>query len=238
MLRPQHRGRPHRDRRAQHGTEVLRILYLVESDEERLRVHGQRVERLEAQAWGEGQRALMANAARESVELRARGPLDTRAVIVCEASQGLELRRLFASARFDEDSLESLSVGTDGLAHGLNARDETTAQPAFPAAATSSAMRRAAASGSAASRMGRPTTTHVAPARMASPAVIVRFWSSSPLPEGRTPGVMIVAEVPRAPRSRDASRGEHTNARTPSAQARRPRRSTCAGKSSPTPVAV
>jgi len=47
----------------------------------------------------------------------------------------------------------------------------------------------AAATGSSAAKIGRPTTRCVAPSRTASAGVATRFWSPTALPAGRTPGV-------------------------------------------------
>ena len=63
----------------------------------------------------------------------------------------------------------------------------------FSASAISSRMRFAASTGvpmdEGGLRIGRPITSCVAPARMASAGVIVRFWSPLSAQLGRTPGV-------------------------------------------------
>ncbi len=127
----------------------------------------------------EGEGALVVHAVRESIELRARRPLDLGSVVAGEARERLELRSV--PGRLDQHALELGPVSADGLAHRLEARDQAQghapSEDVIPARAcsTSAAMARAAASGSAASRMGRPTTIQLAPAAMASRAVIVRF---------------------------------------------------------------
>src|SRR3989338_1676207 len=59
----------------------------------------------------------------------------------------------------------------------------------------SCAMRRAASAGVPTSLggfvMGRPMTSAVAPAMIASPGVITRFWSPTAAHSGRTPGVIL-----------------------------------------------
>ena len=109
----------------------------------------------------------MVHAVGEPIEVRARGPLDAGPVIAGEAREGLELGGVVR--RFDQDALELCPVRPDGLAHRLEPGDEACRQPALPpraprAWATSLARARAAASGSTASRMGRPTTIQLAPA--------------------------------------------------------------------------
>ena len=56
------------------------------------------------------------------------------------------------------------------------------------AAAISATIARAAAAGSGAPVIGRPTTRRSAPARIASPGVATRLWSPAASPRGRTPG--------------------------------------------------
>src|SRR5438477_8532378 len=55
--------------------------------------------------------------------------------------------------------------------------------------AISARIRPAAAAGSAAAVIGRPTTMWLAPAATASPAVTTRSWSALASPAGRMPGV-------------------------------------------------
>src|SRR5580704_17314713 len=69
---------------------------------------------------------------------------------------------------------------------------------------------RAAAAGSAASVMGRPTTMWLAPAAMASAGVATRAGSAWLAPAGRTPGVTMAKLWPSSARTAAVSRAEVT----------------------------
>src|SRR5712664_1387298 len=90
---------------------------------------------------------------------------------------------------------------------------------AYFAAVISSTMDCAAARGSAAARMGLPTTRKSAPARIASVGVAFRAWSSEFDSTGesfeRTPGVTIRKSRPQALRIALASCTEATTPSTP-----------------------
>jgi hypothetical protein len=96
----------------------------------------------------------------------------------------------------------------------------------YSAEAISSTTRRAASEGSAASRMGRPTTRCEAPARMASVTVAVRCWSSPARSPrwGARRGSRTVATEPRRARPRARSGRTPPRRRPPAAPRRRARR--------------
>src|SRR5260370_6370504 len=100
------------------------------------------------------------------------------------------------------------------------------------AAAISSTIACAAARGSAAARMGLPTTRKSAPARIASVGVAFRAWSSELDSTGesfeRTPGVTITKSGPPALRIALASCTEATTPSTPA------RFASCANFTTPT----
>jgi len=81
MFGPNNRGRAHSDRRANDSPEVLRVLDLVERDDEGLLVQGEVFNAPDAQARGKCNRPLVANAVRETVEVRARDTFDGRAMV-------------------------------------------------------------------------------------------------------------------------------------------------------------
>src|SRR4051812_17163804 len=112
MLGPDDRGRAERDCRPDHGAEVLRVLDLVEGDEQRIarEVAREIVDADDDQVGRISDRPLMTSAFRRAIELAARDLGDRRAAIRHEACDGLDLR---AAALFDEDALEALSVNAD-----------------------------------------------------------------------------------------------------------------------------
>src|SRR5690606_35876298 len=109
------------------------------------------------------------------------------------------LRVLEGAAAHDEAGavfLEGRRVGRDvvlvalGVLH-IHAHDPIALGHSFPlyfnAVRISATIACAAAFGSAAAITGRATTMWSAPARIASPGVITRFWSPAAEPAGRTP---------------------------------------------------
>src|SRR6266851_303458 len=88
-------------------------------------------------------------------------------------------------------------------------------------------MSSAAARGSPAAVIGRPTTRKSAPAATAAAGVATRDWSPASPPSGRMPGHTSTMSGPTSARTDATSRGEHTRAWAPAATARHARRSTC-----------
>ena len=175
---------PEGDRGADDGAEVLRILDLVEGDDDGLRVLGQALEhdleRDQRQVGRVRDRALMPRASCHAIELEAIDARHRRAAALCEARDRIDLR---AALPHEVDLLELVAVDTDRLANRLESRDQPHAlalafHHCLPACATPAialAIARAAASGSSASRMGRPTTTQSAPSAIACSGVATRF---------------------------------------------------------------
>src|SRR5262245_24476050 len=119
--------------------------------------------------------------------------------------------------------------GDPGLQHELPEPDRADVEqlPGEPGSAgrvahpaRSRRIASAAAAGSAAPVIGRPTTTQSAPARMAAVGVAIRAWSPASEPTGRTPGVTSSASGPSVARSGRSSRGEATMPSQPAARAK------------------
>ena len=139
------------------------------------------LERDEREIGRVGDRALMPRASCHAIELEAIDARDRRAATLGEASDGVDLR---AAVPHEVDLLELVAVDADRLANGLESRDQphALALPLRAAAclpartpAMALAIARAAASGSSASRIGRPTTTQSAPSAIACSGVATRF---------------------------------------------------------------
>src|SRR5271167_3468056 len=123
----------------------------------------------------------MAHSAGHSIEVGASHALDCGAVIPGETGERFHLWSLPGLARH-EDALELRPVGADGFANGLQAADHSLASARLPiarvqralflerASSTSRCKTVAAERGSAASRMGLPTTTQSAPRLIAAAA--------------------------------------------------------------------
>ena len=98
---------------------------------------------------------------------------------------------------------------------------------------------RAAAAGSAAAVIGRPTTRRSAPAASASAGVIVRFWSLGVAPSGRMPGHHDQRRRARARRAGARSRAASRRRRRGRARsAQLASRSTCSSRLERTPMAA
>src|SRR4051794_29559159 len=145
-------------RAADDRSKVLWVLDLVECQKERARRDLELRERQEFELGHHRHRSLMANTARAVIELGAGCAHHRGALIAREPHQRFELRLI---AFFDDDSFDLCAVGPHGLAHGLQTHNE-----AHETYAISAAIARAAAAGSAASRIGRPTTMKSAPSAM------------------------------------------------------------------------
>jgi hypothetical protein len=156
---------------ADHRAEVLWIFELVERHDDAVVVQllGEDLDGHESEVRREGDRTLVPRALRGAIELAAGHPRDLSAAALRESRDGVDLRSTFV---LDEDTLEPLAVHADRLAHGLEPGDHATHARARP---IESAIIRAAARRSFASRMGRPTTTQLAPFAMASSGVATRF---------------------------------------------------------------
>src|ERR1700733_12120792 len=104
MFGPKNGGRAARHARAQNRAEVLRILQLVERDDERARTELEPIERHESQRRGEGDRALVTRPSCEAIEIPLGGIFHRRSLIPRIARQRAKLWR--AVALTDEDALE------------------------------------------------------------------------------------------------------------------------------------
>src|SRR5690242_10387133 len=157
----------------------------------------------------------MVKAPRRALELPAFHTDDLANTLVRgKASERIQ-STLVPRAALHEDSAEMRSVGANRLADGLNPEHETRRsgngvlrlfgarlhEAARAASEISPSTARAAAAGSDASRIGRPTTRMDAPSRIASRGVPVRFWSPRAAPDGRMPGVTRTASGPTAVRT-------------------------------------
>ena len=134
------------------------------------------VQRDEVELGGPSHGPLVTRAAGEPVELRALHSLHRHAVVGGEAGQGVELR-VVSRAALDEDLLELGPSRADRLTDGLQPADEPTHARTAAGGGAGLVQRIASATarGSAASRMGLPTTSQFAPSAAALAAVATRF---------------------------------------------------------------
>ncbi len=106
----------------------------------------------------------MLNAPNHVVELAATDALHGHTMMLRQLNEVIE-----ATTIGDEEALH-FTTGAQCFAHGVPPEDSVCATHAI-----SAAMARAAATGSRASRIGRPITSQVAPADKASRGVATRF---------------------------------------------------------------
>src|SRR5262249_4768451 len=158
--------------RTDHSSEVLRVFNLVEREHQALAfLHSfeEDVDFDKAEIGCVSNRALMSSAFRRAIEIRARDPLDRRSAIAGEPCDGLDL---WAATRFHEHALESIPMHPNRFPDGLKPGNESCHRAigsasrcrAFRARMLASAMSRAAATRSTASRIGLPITIQSAPA--------------------------------------------------------------------------
>jgi hypothetical protein len=88
------------------------------------------------------------------------------------------------------DALPAIGEGFDAMDPSAPGAAAYPSSPdeAPPAPSSSATIARAAATGSSARVIGRPTTSRSAPSATAPAGVATRAWSSTDAPAGRTPG--------------------------------------------------
>ena len=133
VLRPDDRRCSKGNGGANDCAEVLRILDLVEGDDDRLRVLGEalddHLEGHEREIGGIGDRALMPCAPRHAIELEAIDARHRGAASLGEAGDGVDL---WAALPHEVDLPELVAVNTDRFANRLEPSDQPHARaPAF-----------------------------------------------------------------------------------------------------------
>src|SRR5260370_1729461 len=127
MLGPDDRDCAHCNRRASHSAEVLRILDLIERDDQGSLAEHEVSDGRNVQLRRKRNRPLMADTTSEAVEVGARDTLDRRAMVDSKPNKRRH-RRDFARIGFYENSSQLWAVSTNRLAHWLEAADHALMQ--------------------------------------------------------------------------------------------------------------
>ncbi len=192
-LAPEH-GRPcDSDRTSDGRPEVVRIDHPIERYRQEPGIEQDLLPRSQVQRWREGQDALMLSSLGEAIEVSSLDRLHFDTLVTGESLDRGHSRGI---ALLNDDPVRLRAPDANHLAHGLVSKNEPLpsrveaigvsllarlgpelCSSRLQEQASSIAARRVAAAlfGSWLSRMGRPTTSTSAPARMASPGVPTRF---------------------------------------------------------------